>query len=477
MLMRWLACGLLLLGGTLLFSQNISIEAINKDYSGKSIDIIVSWNPFMTAPEYTSSEKCNNEGVFLHQFELEFPRVVQFETGIYQAYLYMEPGFHYKVELPEYREKKFDEEISAFFQPVVLPLRVISRTSIATGEEVDEKQDLNYTIARFDTAFTIVNEEVVLNRRMEKQSDVDSMIQNLEVRFSEDTTLFFSSYRRYRYGVLRLNEGKTGLESLSRDYLGPVIREWHPGFIELFRAMFKDFIFYYSSTTDGKELIHQINRTQDLDGARSILMQHPAVWNDTLADMILLQELSDIFYRGDFHKEAILILLDSMVHDAISPKFAIYTSQILKKLSSLVVGFPPPTLTLLDLEGNPCTLSDFEGKYIYLFFGTPEHYGCMMEYPFLQSFHEKHSEYLQVVTVMISEERDELDDFMLRNGYDWKVLHYEGQPGLLSDYMVRAFPTAYLIGRDGNLILSPSTLPSDGFEQQLFRIMRSRGEI
>jgi hypothetical protein len=43
--------------------------------------------------------------------------------------------------------------------------------------------------------------------------------------------------------------------------------------------------------------------------------------------------------------------------------------------------------------------------------------------------------------------------------------------------MVRAFPTAYLLDPEGRLILSPSPLPSDGFEQRLFRIMRSRGDI
>jgi len=66
---------------------------------------------------------------------------------------------------------------------------------------------------------------------------------------------------------------------------------------------------------------------------------------------------------------------------------------------------------------------------------------------------------------------------MHRNSYNWKVLHYDGQPGLLNDFMVRAYPTAYLIDRNGTLLLSPATLPSEGFEQQLFRIMRSRGEI
>ncbi len=133
-------------------------------------------------------------------------------------------------------------------------------------------------------------------------------------------------------------------------------------------------------------------------------------------------ELSEIFYRGDFHQEAILILLDSMIQDPVSPSFHIYTTQLEKKLSSLVTGHPPPSITLPDLTGIQTSLDDFKGKYVYLFFGTPDHYGCMMEYPFLQSYFEKHSDYLQVVTVMISEDREKLDDFMLRNGYGWKVL-------------------------------------------------------
>ena len=101
----------------------------------------------------------------------------------------------------------------------------------------------------------------------------------------------------------------------------------------------------------------------------------------------------------------------------------------------------------------------------------------MMEYPFLQSYYEKHAAYLNVVTIMASEEKSELEEFMKRNGYKWKALHYEFQPGVLTDYQVRAYPTAYLIDRDGKLLLSPAMLPTDGFEQQLFRIMRSRGEI
>jgi peroxiredoxin len=276
---------------------------------------------------------------------------------------------------------------------------------------------------------------------------------------------------------MKLNEGKTGLEEISRNYLGPVVMESHPGFIELFRAMFRDFLYFFSSTPEGNRLRGYINRAYDVDSVRRIIMSHPAVWCDTLADMVLLQELSTVFYRGDYHKEAVLILLDSMAHRAVSPQLAGYSRQVKEMLSSLMVGHPPPQFRLPDLEGNIRSSGDFKGKYTYLFFCTPEHYGCMMEYPYLQSFHEKHAAYLNVVSIMVAEGGEQLRDFAERNGYGWEILFYGEERAILNDFQIRAFPTAFLLDREGTLLLSPSPLPSDGFEQQLFRIMRSRGEI
>ena len=142
-----------------------------------------------------------------------------------------------------------------------------------------------------------------------------------------------------------------------------------------------------------------------------------------------------------------------------------------------MVGNTPPAFCLTGTDGQKYTPGDFTGKYTYLLFCTPDHYGCMMEYPFLNSYQEKHSDYLRVVSIMVADGSDRVKDFMARNNYRWTALWYGGEKDILDDYMVRAFPVAYLVGPDGKLVLSPAPLPSDGFEQQLFRIMRSRGEI
>jgi hypothetical protein len=457
---------ILLLGWGILSAQTVTITGSNPGYKGLPIRFSIAGHPFLDRPLFSETVICDDRGAFQIEMAPESGVMVRLRSGIYDAGLYVEPGKHYEVILPEYRELAYSDRISPYFEPLKVPLKV-------SGSPME----LNNQIYSFDSLFSCLNEQVVQARRMGKDLPLDSITELLASRFKSGASPWFDDYRRYKAGILALNSGKTGLESISRDYLGPFVREDHPAFLELFGAMFRDFLVFYDRTPEGMGIRYHINRTHSLDSLRTIIIRHPAVWNDTLADLILLQELPLLFYRGDFHKEAILILLDSMEADPVTPLYALYARQLRDKLSSLVVGHPPPWFSLPGTDGKLYSPGDFKGKYTYLLFCTPDHYGCMMEYPFLSSYQMKHSAYLEVVSIMVADKKEQVDEFMERNGYQWKALWYGGQDGILTDYLVRAFPVAYLIGPDGNLVLSPAPLPSDGFEQQLFRIMRSRGEI
>jgi peroxiredoxin len=455
-----------LLGWVNAAAQVVTISGTAAQYKGVSIEVSIPGNPFLDEPQFSETVVCDSLGHFRFELEPDTDVMIQLRTGIYNAGLFVEPGHQYEVLLPAYRELAYTDRISPYYEPLRIHLKVLGNPG-----------DLNHEIYRFDSLFFTLNEQVILSRRSGEDPHADSIIACLTAEFSQVTSPWFRAYVRYKSGMLALNAGRTGLESISREYLGPEVRESHPAFLELFNAMFKDFLVYYNRTTEGEGIRHQINRTHSLDSLRGIILSHPAVWNDTLADLILLQELPVLFYRGDFHKEAILILLDSMEADPVNPRYETYARQLREKLSSLVIGHPPPPFTLQGTDGRTYTLDDFRGKYIYLMFCTPDHYGCMIEYPFLNSYCLKHAAYLEVVTVMVAKTKEQVDAFMERNKYKWKALFWDDQTGLLTDYGIRAFPVAYLIGPDGKLVLSPAPLPSDGFEQQLFRIMRSRGEL
>jgi peroxiredoxin len=455
------------------FAQTVSIQGADPAYQGASIRIVIPGNPFINSPVYEQHIICDDTGAFQLTLDpLNGARIpaeggiVQLNTGIYEATLFARPGESYNVILPPFKERQYAERISPYAQILRIPLKL------------EEKQSgINRDLFHFDSIFFPINEQLIFDRRVGRETNVDSIIHLLESEYLDDTTAFFVDYRKYKYGVLKLNQGQTALEEIGKYYLGPVVQESHPGFMELFSAMYKDFLFYYAGTSDGKGIRTHINRTHNLDSIRTIIGKHPSIWDETLVDMILLEELSSLFYRGDYHKEAILILLDSIASRPSNVKMGMYAHQLKEKLSSLVIGHPPPAFSLPGSDGNMYQLSDFKDKYVFLLFCTPDHYGCMMEYPYLTSYVEKHKAYLEVITIMVAEEEKHVTEFMTRNDYQWKALYYDDQTKILEDYQVKAFPMAYLIGPDGKLVLSPGILPTDGFEQQLFRIMRSRGEI
>lgn len=332
-------------------------------------------------------------------------------------------------------------------------------------------------IAIFDSAFQLSNEQMLYRLTRNLPMKTDSVISGLEKPYKDHPSLYFSEYRRYRYGILKMNEARSTLEDLSVTYLGPVIRKDNPAFMDLFSALFKDFILFYSQSTEGKPLQAIFSVAKDPVAARETLLQHGAIWCDTLADMILLEAYPSLYYKGHYPADVVLPMLDSMIRTPLSPELGKQAADLKNELTSLMAGYPPPAFELKDLEGTEFSEQSFMGKYTYLFFGTPEHYGCMMEYPFLQSYADNHSDYLEVISIMDASEPKKLEDFMERNAYSWKVLLPDEEKNVLKDYRIRAYPMAFLVGPDGKLLLSPAPLPSDGFEKQLFQILRSKGEI
>jgi peroxiredoxin len=453
-------------GWALLQARTVVISGQDPGYAGKTIRVNIPSNPFLDHAGFRDTLVCDPTGSFLIRLDISSGTLVKLITGIYEASLYVEPGYTYRVQLPPYRAPTYPQRASPFFEPVRIHLK-------ATGGP----ENVNNEIFRFDSLFTPLNDLLVLSRNRNQAFHLDSLIDALNAGFGTSGCNWFMDYRKYKAGILKLNEGRTGLETLSRDYLGLVVQETHPAYMELFSSMFRDFLVYYDRTREGKGIRYHINRTHNLDSLRQIIAGHPAVTSDTLGDLILLQELPALFYRSDFHKEAILILLDSLAATPAKPVFSCYASEIRKRLASLVTGNPPPQFTLKGTDGRSYSPSSFTGKYTYLLFCTPDHYGCLMEYPFLDSYVERHSENLEVVTVMLAGDETQVTSFMERNGYRFRALYCDADNEVLDDYRVKVFPMAYLVGRDGTLILSPAPLPSEGFEQQLFRIMRSRGEV
>lgn len=456
------------------YSQNTIIHGTSKEYAGEIIPVRMVINPITGKSISLDTIVVHESGYFSAEIEIEELNWIEMDLGIYKCVLMVGPGYLYQVTLPTRREKTEQEIRSPFFEPIVHHLRVSAEVS----DQDANAPDLNTEIFKFDTLIFRINAEQLVARSRQKPYPIDTLLLSIEESYKNTPSLYFSKYRKYRYGLIQINSGNKSLKDIYNNYLSVDYPEFqNPAYLDLFDKMYEKFFYFFSRTKEGENLNRVVNLEHNHKALRKELRKHNSIPNDTIADLVILKEVSGSYYKDFFYKEALLMILDSIIADPSIPAYSEYAKDIKADISNLMIGTNPPEISLLDQTEKRISLVDFGEKYILLVFCTPDNYSCMKEYPFLNALHKKHGEYLEIVTVMITESISNMQEFMENNRYEWTSLFYENSEELLQSYNIRVYPTCYLIGPDGKLIQSPATLPTEGLEQQLFRIMRARGDL
>jgi len=464
---------LFLSGSLFCLAEETVFSGKAEDYLPGAYEISTILNPVTLQEVKVGELLIDPDNTFIASFNIDRNSWVFLNIGIYKMLLFAVPGTHYTIELPPAIEKSEKQILNPYFEPTPVHLKVLE--SNLHGRKV---ADLNEQLYCFDTLFFAGSEKIMLKKYNGQAIDAKAFIAQIEKNFENDSSSYFRNYRGYRYGLLELSAAETGLADIRKLYIpfgSPAYMD--PAYMELFNKMFDEFLVYYGRTDDGREVIPAINKYHNLDMLRASLRKHPAILSDTIADLVIMKDLYSQFFKETFYRESIIAIIDSIIARPAIPAFSVLAGEIKNKLTRLVPGNSPPDFELRGMNGASWSLKDFRGSYVYLVFCTPDNYSCMIEYPYLRSYNEKHSKYLSVVNIMVCDTYEQMTEFMEKNNYTWQSLFYGDQPGVLIDYDVRIFPACYLIGPDGMLIQAPAKLPSEGFEQNLFKIMRSRGDI
>lgn len=135
---------------------------------------------------------------------------------------------------------------------------------------------------------------------------------------------------------------------------------------------------------------------------------------------------------------------------------------------------PAPDFTLTDQFGNEHTLSDYKGKTVFLNFWATWCGPCQQEMPDIQDLYEKYGENEEDLIVLgianpKTEERPQNSDvdeesvkqFLEDKGYTYPVV-MDTTGDIFSSYYISAFPTTFMIDKDGNVFgYVTGTLTSD----------------
>lgn len=119
---------------------------------------------------------------------------------------------------------------------------------------------------------------------------------------------------------------------------------------------------------------------------------------------------------------------------------------------------PAPDFTLTDQFGESHTLSDYQGKIVFLNFWATWCSPCKSEMPDIQALYEAHGGNAEDLVVLgvaqpgVGREgsSEDIADFLAEDGYTYPVVMDE-DGSVFARYGIRAFPTTFMISSDGTV--------------------------
>ncbi|MBZ2174762.1 TlpA family protein disulfide reductase [Schnuerera sp. xch1] len=116
----------------------------------------------------------------------------------------------------------------------------------------------------------------------------------------------------------------------------------------------------------------------------------------------------------------------------------------------IAIGEEAPDFTLLNLDGEEVSLSDYRGKYVLVNFWYTGCQYCDMEMPDLQRLYDENDD-LMVLAVNVMEEKSIVEDYIKEGKYSFPVV-FDEEGEIAGTYLVSGFPTSYFVDKEGNLL-------------------------
>jgi peroxiredoxin len=134
-----------------------------------------------------------------------------------------------------------------------------------------------------------------------------------------------------------------------------------------------------------------------------------------------------------------------------------------------------PDFALKDANGNTVRLSDFRGKVVLVDFWATWCGPCKIEIPWFIKFERQYKDkgFAIIGLAMDDEGWDVVKPFTSFMKINYRVVL--GTDALADQYVIEAFPTTFLIDREGNIAATHVGLsPKDDFEDGIVQLLQAR---
>jgi peroxiredoxin len=464
----------LLVFPTLLQAEDthIVLKGRSADYSGDTLVFMAYSNMISFSEEELGQCAVDDSGYFKCIIPIQSTRHIYTYLGIFNCYLYTEPGMAYTLQLPRKRDKSLQDLVNPYFEETSIHLSVKAE-NISNEKPVAQEEELNFILRAFNDTFYPYYYKFVINAYGSQvdRKEFDKAEKEIRTPFDSLSNQYLNAYIDYRIGLFKHYGSQVSAQKIIQEFFlnRPVLHQ-NPAYMELFNEVFKNYFLTFAEEHPSQKLPQVLNREKDYTKVNKILTKEAALRSDSLRELVLIKGLYDGYYDGKNIPSSMIQLLDSTRARTSIEMNRQMVEDIMLEITKVLPGYKPPDFALYNSDSTLMHLSDFQGKYIYLNFCNSFGYYCVREYEYLRVLNERLKEKLSIITILVDDSSDNMKQLVENNNYPWTFLHFSNQPEILESYDIQTYPSYFLISPDGTMLLSPAPTPVENFEPTFLKI-------
>lgn len=136
--------------------------------------------------------------------------------------------------------------------------------------------------------------------------------------------------------------------------------------------------------------------------------------------------------------------------------------ELCAKWAKIAKGQPSPSFKCLDINGNEVSLADLAGKYVYIDVWATWCGPCRGEIPHLKKLEHKYKgKNIHFVSISCDQDKAAWEKMVKEDKLEGIQLHFGKDQSFMDEYMIRGIPRFILLDREGKIIESNATRPSN----------------
>jgi hypothetical protein len=441
-------------------AQSVNISGSGSGYQNAGVRFYSQTDPVSKRLKPILTVLCDEKGFFSAEVPCRKTDVIFIKVGTFIFHLYVTDSSKYVLLLPNNIAKSGNEELNPFFiETDIIPVLV-------------NKSDVNTLIGKFDSeynpVFNFVADRVFRNNRNE---DLQKEISKLE-KFKEIPGIsFYNDYVKFRMIMLNqlLSTGKNG-QINEEEHLNKFFNSANTACLELVEQMFSGYFNKISSGTLMSSFNNAIG-TASYKELKSVTCSDGKITNPELADFVILLNLNRSYFEQNLPGDNIRKIISLMRTQGETIFIRDIASTLLNKINSTLPGNYPAGFSLASTDGKLVSLKDFYGKYLILGFARSDSPASLTELGIINMWYKKYIRDVQVVIILADKEFKPASDALKKRGFNWIYLDGSKKEMIEFDYDLKMYPAFILLNREGKIIASPCSYPSENLEPEIRKIL------